>query len=308
MGEGVRPLDDDIERRVILRYIRPMPSTTSRRELVAVGGGAIEIFSAGAIDAGAPVVAAAHPASAFGQDTAHLLAETAGICAVCINPRGLGGSSPAPATYGLADMVDDLDAVRVQLGVRRWTFWGMSGGGWIGLQYAHRHPASLDGLVVESACACFRERLADPECVLSPVFPAWQPALAAVGRAAATADEGPASSADVEWIEIESIGAVMCRRSGGALLVSPGALPPEMARALPNLWAFDARPWLPTLAVRTLVVAGTADPIVPLRHVRALHQAIAGSRFVAVQGGGHVPTTERHPQIADAMRRLVTRA
>jgi len=36
--------------------------------------------------------------------------------------------------------------------------------------------------------------------------------------------------------------------------------------------------------------------------VRAVHEAIAGSDFFVINGAGHVPTAERHPQAADAVR------
>ena len=40
-------------------------------------------------------------------------------------------------------MTDDLEVVRRRLGLGPWAFWGMSGGGWIGQQYAERHPAGV---------------------------------------------------------------------------------------------------------------------------------------------------------------------
>src|SRR5262249_57505904 len=90
---------------------------------------------------------------------------------VCFTPRGIGGSAPAGAAP-LEQMVDDIEAARRELGSAPWTFWGMSGGGWLAMIYAHRCPEGLAGIIVESACLCFRERLGHPRCALSPVFPA----------------------------------------------------------------------------------------------------------------------------------------
>jgi pimeloyl-ACP methyl ester carboxylesterase len=58
--------------------------------------------------------------------------------------------------------------------------------------------------------------------------------------------------------------------------------------------------------VPVLVVCGSADPVVPVRHARAVREAISGSSFVEVEGGGHVPTAERRPEVADAFRRFVS--
>jgi pimeloyl-ACP methyl ester carboxylesterase len=69
-------------------------------------------------------------------------------------------------------MVEHIESARRALDRGPWSFWGMSGGGWLAQIYAHRYPEALHAIVVESACPCFRERLADPGCVLSPYFPA----------------------------------------------------------------------------------------------------------------------------------------
>lgn len=50
----------------------------------------------------------------------------------------------------------------------------MSRGGWLAQIYARRHPDALVGIIVESTCLCFRGRLADSACALSPFFPAWR--------------------------------------------------------------------------------------------------------------------------------------
>jgi pimeloyl-ACP methyl ester carboxylesterase len=44
----------------------------------------------------------------------------------------------------------------------------------------------------------------------------------------------------------------------------------------------------------------------PLAHVRYLHQAIATSTFLGVDGAGHVPTTARRAEVADAVRAFLS--
>lgn len=72
---------------------------------------------------------------------------------------------------------------------------------------------------------------------------------------------------------------------------------------MPRLRDFDARPWIRDVRIPALVLAGAADPVAPLRHVRAVHEALAGSTFEEVEGAGHVPTAERRPAVAAALRR-----
>jgi pimeloyl-ACP methyl ester carboxylesterase len=54
-----------------------------------------------------------------------------------------------------------------------------------------------------------------------------------------------------------------------------------------------------------LVVCGSADPVVPVSHARALHEGIAGSELVIVEGGGHVPVGQQDLGLTGAVRRFV---
>jgi pimeloyl-ACP methyl ester carboxylesterase len=276
--------------------------------LIELEGASLEVTLGRLSEAKGPLLCASHPAGALGADAVHLLEEASGAGALCVNPRGIGGSSAAderqPADT-LAGMVDDIEAVRRRLGLPPWVFWGMSGGGWLGQVYARTFPDALAGLILESACPCFRLRLADPGCVLSPFHAPWRAALEPLGLVdpdshAEAGDPGP-----TEWIDVDGVGSVFRRRGGPALLVSPLPLTPEMRRNMPLLWAHDARGWLATIRTPTLVLCGSADPVAPPAWSATLHEAIPGSELVIVEGAGHVPTGGRHPQAATAVRRFL---
>ena len=51
--------------------------------------------------------------------------------------------------------------------------------------------------------------------------------------------------------------------------------------------AFDSRARLGEIACPTLVLAGAADKGVPMHHARQLHEGIAHSRLVVVDGADH---------------------
>jgi 3-oxoadipate enol-lactonase len=205
-------------------------------------------------------------------------------------------------------MVDEIEAARRALGLGPWVFWGMSGGGWLGQIYAHRYPEALSGLILESICPCFRLRLADPACVLSPFHPAWRDKLQAAGLFDPHSHEHEDRELpQTQWIELDGVGSVFCRQRGAALLVSPMKVSTEMQRTMPALFAVDTRAWLSAVRVPSLVVCGTADPIVPVAHARALHEALPGSSFVAIEGAGHVPTSVRHPELARAVQDFVAK-
>src|SRR6478735_1684902 len=282
-----------------------------RREQIQVAKGHLEITISGrAGHSPRPLICASHPIDAFAEKTTRLLANAAGADVVCVNLRGIGGSSALAEgeSYELTDMVEELEAVRLHLTESPWVFWGMSGGGWLGQLYAQRHPEALRGLVLESICAALSERLVDPECALSPKFPAWQTPLGAAGllRAGSLATKPP-NRHELEWREVIGVGSALCQRGGPALLISPPPPSPTMKRVLPLLLELDARPWLRQLRAPSLVICGTADPILPIRHALALQAAMPGSQFLAVEGAGHVPVAEERAEVGSAVRALLAR-
>ena len=274
----------------------------AERQKVVLQDVDIEVFLDG-LPSSKLTVCAAHPADLFDAATAVLLAEMTRVRVACTNPRGLGEASVMPS---LDQMVDRVEEVRRRLGFGRWVFWGMSGGGWLAQIYAHRYPEALAGIVIESACLCFRERLADPACVLSPFFPAWREKLLVAGLLSEHSHLEPRSGEDTEWLEVDGVGEVFRQRAGPALLVSPGPLAPEMKSIMPRLWEFDSRGWIRSIRTPTLVLCGTADPIVPERHARAVHEAITGSSFVEIVDGGHVPVAQKRPEVTDAFQVFVS--
>ena len=285
-------------------------SMNTETRLIDLPDCSLEIAVGGAENSTLPTICAAHPAGAFSQNVVELLSWTANTRVVCVNLRGTGKSSPVSSGHGpydLEQMVDDIEQVRVHLGIERWVFWGMSGGGWLGQIYALEYADALEAVLLESVCACFRVRLADPECILSPFHPSWRPALEQRGLITEFSHAEGGDAGATAWVDVEGVGAVFRRRGGPALLVSPTPVAPEMRRAMPVLWSVDTRPWLGQIPVSTLVVCGTADPIVPVQHARALHERIPGSEIFLARDGGHAPVTQRRPEMVEAVRRFLQR-
>jgi non-heme chloroperoxidase len=246
-----------------------------------------------------PTICAAHPADVLTERAAILLQETAELPAVCVNP-------PADRV-SLEAMVDDLEVARRDRGIARWIFWGISGGGWLGELYARRYPESLSGLILESACVCFRARLADENCILSPNYPSWHAALSERGLLDPDAHKEVGDASATEWIDVPGVGSVFRRVAGPALMASPFPTSDAMRRMMPALWAFDARDWLGETRTPTLVLAGDSDVIAPPHHSKAIHDAIADSEFVVLEGAGHSPVMQRRPDLMEAVRSFIRR-
>lgn len=63
---------------------------------------------------------------------------------------------------------------------------------------------------------------------------------------------------------------------------------------------------LPRVTVPTAIVAAAKDQLMPLAQVEALQRGLPGARFTLVERAGHAGLVERGPQIAHAVRELVT--
>jgi proline iminopeptidase len=69
--------------------------------------------------------------------------------AIVPDQRGSGGSIPEDANAITLDAtLADLEALRKELGLEKWTVWGCSWGGMLALDYASKFPSSIKGLIL----------------------------------------------------------------------------------------------------------------------------------------------------------------
>ena len=86
------------------------------------------------------------------------------VTIVAIHPRGSGLSGPAAGdAYLLPDYVDDVEALRIHLGLDNPILMGWSHGGMVAQQYAFTYPTSISKLILLDTSAYFGEFLSDIE-------------------------------------------------------------------------------------------------------------------------------------------------
>jgi pimeloyl-ACP methyl ester carboxylesterase len=71
-----------------------------------------------------------------------------------------------------------------------------------------------------------------------------------------------------------------------------------MLAAWKEAMAFDSRRRLAEIKCPTLIVAGSMDQAVPIHHAKMLHDGIAGSRLVVVDGADHALIWTRPDELA----------
>lgn len=196
---------------------------------------------------------------------------------IAFDNRGAGESETPPGPYTTELMADDAAALLDGLGIERAHLLGVSLGGMIAQQIALRHPGKVDRLVL--ACTA-------PGGALS-VRPSPE-ALAAFTR-------DPSGDLEMQVRRTipylyterfrrerpEEIEAFVRRRL--AAPADPAGAAAQLAAAIGH----DAGERLARIAAQTLVIAGTADRLVPPENSSRIAERIPGSRLRLLPGAPH---------------------
>jgi pimeloyl-ACP methyl ester carboxylesterase len=224
-----------------------------------------------------------------------------------IAPDLLGhGRSGTPATdYSLGAHASRLRDLMVSLDVPRATIVGQSLGGGIAMQLAYQHPELAERLVLVSSGGLGREvswllrmfALPGSELLMPVVFNATTRDRGN-GIARFLGDHGMrAPQIDEAWRAFASLGDADRRRTFVRTLRSVIDLGGQSVSARDRLYLAEHVP--------TLIVWGDRDPILPLAHGLAAHDAIAGSRLEVFTGVGHFPHVERPAEFVAVLDRFI---
>jgi ABC-type branched-subunit amino acid transport system permease subunit/pimeloyl-ACP methyl ester carboxylesterase len=272
------------------RLAPPRATTPFSSRLVEIAGATIEIWEAGSGDL-TTVYQHAYldpvgpfPAGGFGEALVR-----AGRTIVIV-PRGAGRSSASsnPRLLTMSQLADDMEAVRVALGIDRWVVAGMSTGGMAALIYGLRYPAATQGLVLSDTAPSYRF-YEDPDCLYNPLNPsAWRE------EEARNALDG-SDAANKRWIRTV-LSLSLYDKSVLADLVEHSDIVPERLMAVRDEILADP-PWnaedqLDTIDTPTLVLCGRHDTQCPLRWSELISDRIAGSELVVFEESGHFPFEE----------------
>jgi pimeloyl-ACP methyl ester carboxylesterase len=199
------------------------------------------------------------------------------------------------APYTLDDMADDGVSLLDALGVRKAHICGMSMGGMIAQTIAIRHPGRVLSLIsIYSNTGNPELPQAKPEVMGLLMAPPPEERGANVEHMLRLfkAIAGPGFPVDEKWsrkILAESFDRCF--------------YPPGVARQLVAILAHGNRkPALASVKVPTLVIHGTADPLVPVEGGKDTAKAIPGAELILIEGMGHdLPHGGAWPRIVEAI-------
>lgn len=208
--------------------------------------------------------------------------------------RGHGGTQATPGGYTLDLLAADACALLDALEIDKVWFVGLSIGGMIGMVMALEHAERLHGVVLSStlcelpdaARGAFAERIRQTlelgmEPQVEPAIERWfTPELR---------QQQPAVLDEIRAMirSCDPVGYAGC-----ADAVRQLALGDELGR----------------IRVPTLVIAGAQDPGAGPAVARSIHERIAGSRLVVIDGAAHLVNIERAGELNRALRSFVRTA
>ena len=171
-----------------------------------------------------------------------------------------------------------------QLAIERADVLGLSFGGMVVQQLAHDMPAQIRSLIlVSTSCGLGGE----------PSNPAsWWNAM--------LADAWPAPFAWSPYELAHRWSQVMIREFGAGWATGPRlkGFVEQTVAATP--WSSLA--WLPQLTQQTLVIAGTADALVPVGNASILASRIPRAQTYTVNGGGHLCVLDRAAEVGPVIQ------
>ncbi len=210
--------------------------------------------------------------------------------------RGFGGTDGALYTVSMEQYADDLVALLEALQADQpITFCGLSMGGYIGWQFALRHPKWLGRLILcdtrsaaDSADAA-SNRLKMAEIVMKegpePVAWAMMPKL----FAPATSQLQPELTEQIRKTVLATNPIAIAAAHRG-MAVRP-----------------DVSSYLPTMMVPTLVIVGEFDVISPPAEMKAIAQALPDAQFSVISNTGHMAPVEDPDAVNQVIREFLAR-
>ncbi len=235
-----------------------------------------------------------------------------GRAVVLYDQVGCGGSEKRPdVEWSLGLFVDEVDALRDELGLDRVHLLGTSWGGMLALEHALRRPGTLASLILSSTLAYVGDWEAEAR-RLRDELPADVRTVLDRHEAAGTYDDPEYQRAMAAF---------------DARHFHRGEPRPELERMKeeksdaayramvgPNEWTmtgvlkgWDVRPRLPELDVPTLVVRGRYD-MCSDAIARTLADGIRGAEYVVFEQSSHTPVLEETERYLDVVSRFLDSA
>jgi len=213
-----------------------------------------------------------------------------------------------PDFYEVQTFVDEVDAVRAQLGLDRVHVLGQSWGGMLAMQYALTHPAGLASIAVADSPASMTLWVSEANRLRAELPPDVQATLTKHEMEETTADPAYSAASDVFYrrhVCRLSIWPDCVERTMRAL-ADDGYVyglmnGPSEFHCIGKLKTWDITDRLHEISVPTLLLSGAFDEATPLI-VGTIHARIPQSEWIVFPASSHMPHVEEPVAFNAAVR------
>jgi proline iminopeptidase len=189
---------------------------------------------------------------------------------------------------GLAEQIEDLEAVRAHLGADHIDLLGHSWGGFLVMAYAARHPEHIRHLITVDSAA---PKWGDTVFLFKDIFPEGQERADGFAFADALGDKAASDAGIREYLTWLFYSPE--KRDAFIAQVQPGVFTKAVNEAVEHdVQRFDLGPELRKFKFPALVITGRYDINVAPSVAYKIHKAIPGSQFVVLEKSGHLPFYE----------------
>ncbi len=188
----------------------------------------------------------------------------------------------------LRDQIEDLEAVRAQIGAEQIDLLGHSWGGILVMAYAARYPRQIRRLLIVDSGA---PKFSDTIFLFKDVFPEGVEREDADEFARQMGDKAARLRSLHEYFSMLFYSPE--KRDEALAMMSDTDENEQVNQAIvADLERFDLNPELPKFKFPTMVMAGRYDMNVAPVVAYKIHKAIPGSQFVVFDRSGHLPFYE----------------
>lgn len=209
---------------------------------------------------------------------------------VFYDQRGNGRSAALKTGQpcGLAEQIEDLEAVRAHLGADHIDLLGHSWGGFLVMAYAARHPEHIRHLITVDSAA---PKWGDTVFLFKDIFPEGQERADAFTFADMLGDKAASDAGIREYLTWLFYSPE--KRDAFIAQIQPGVFTKAVNEAVEHdVQRFDLNPELHKFKFPALVITGRYDINVAPSVAYKIHKAIPGSQFVVLEKSGHLPFYE----------------
>jgi proline iminopeptidase len=211
--------------------------------------------------------------------------------------NGRSGALKPNQPCGLAEQIDDLEAVRAHLGADQIDLLGHSWGGYLVMAYAARYPKHIRHLIMVDSAA---PKWSDTVFLFKDIFPEGMERSDSYAFADALGDKAAGDAGLREYLTWLFYSPE--KRDAFVAQINPSVFTKAVNEAVEHDVArFDLNPEIKKFKFPTLVITGRYDINVAPSVAYKMHKAIPGSQFVVFEKSGHLPFYEEPEAFVRAM-------